>query len=106
MWKRPQAWMGVAREMEKAMGRFHEKWSREDPVWTKEIMSDAEKAQRREVDKAHRSMMARLDFYQVKLTGLENYIFTTLERLKVQREAVSREEVLERTEQEFVMLTM
>ena len=53
-----------------------------------EDMCEAERKQRKELDKLHRSMVARLDFYKVKLTGLENYIHTTLERLKVQREAV------------------
>jgi hypothetical protein len=42
-----------------------------------------------EFDKLHRSMLARFDFYRLKLTGTEHYAHTSLERLKIQREAVS-----------------
>lgn len=42
----------------------------------------------KETERLHESMLSRLDFYKVKLKGLENYIIITLERLKVQREAV------------------
>jgi hypothetical protein len=41
------------------------------------------------VEQLHKSMLSRMDFYKCKLHGLESYIHTTLERLKVQREAVS-----------------
>ncbi|KAF4981629.1 hypothetical protein FZEAL_2598 [Fusarium zealandicum] len=84
MWKRPQAYMALAKEMEKALDNFHKLWL----TSVGEDLCDAERRQRKEVDKLHRSMLARLDFYKVKLTGLENYIHTTLERLKVQREAL------------------
>ncbi|KAF4466845.1 hypothetical protein FALBO_6295 [Fusarium albosuccineum] len=84
MWKRPQAYMALAKEMEKAMENFRYIWmstASEEPT-------EAERKHRKEIDKLHRSMAARLDFYKVKLTGLENYIHITLERLKVQREAL------------------
>ncbi|KAI8671502.1 hypothetical protein NCS57_00625600 [Fusarium keratoplasticum] len=84
MWKRPQAYMALAKEMEKAMENFRYLWN----TTASEDMCEAERKQRKELDKLHRSMVARLDFYKVKLTGLENYIHTTLERLKVQREAL------------------
>ncbi|KAI8677203.1 hypothetical protein LRP88_09769 [Fusarium phalaenopsidis] len=84
MWKRPQAYMALAKEMEKAMENFRYLWN----TSASEDMCEAERKQRKELDKLHRSMVARLDFYKVKLTGLENYIHTTLERLKVQREAL------------------
>ncbi|RSL65617.1 hypothetical protein CEP54_004176 [Fusarium duplospermum] len=84
MWKRPQAYMALAKEMEKAMENFRYLWN----TTATEDMCEAERKQRKELDKLHRSMVARLDFYKVKLTGLENYIHTTLERLKVQREAL------------------
>lgn len=84
MWKRPQAYMALAKEMEKAMENFRYLWN----TTASENMCEAERKQRKELDKLHRSMVARLDFYKVKLTGLENYIHTTLERLKVQREAL------------------
>ncbi|KLU88997.1 hypothetical protein MAPG_07976 [Magnaporthiopsis poae ATCC 64411] len=41
-----------------------------------------------ELDRAHRGMMARLDFYRSKLRGIENYAHTTLERLGIQRAAL------------------
>ena len=85
MWKRPQAYTALCKEMEKAMENFRYKWM----VMRAEEMTDGELTHRKEIDKLHRSLLARLDFYKVKLTGLENYIHTTLERLKVQREAVS-----------------
>lgn len=88
MWKRPQAYLAMAKEMEKAMESFRLKWVAvcgEDEA----AVADAQKSNRKEIDKLHRSMKARIEFYKVKLRGLENYIHTTLERLKVQREAVS-----------------
>lgn len=90
MWKRPKAYLALAKEMDKAMENFQSMWSimqREDNMGA--MLAGPERTNRREVDKLHRSMSARIDFYKVKLTGLESYIFTTLERLKVQREAVS-----------------
>lgn len=86
MWKRPQAYLALAKEMEKAMDKFRVRWLRYKPA--DDAMIDEEKAHRKEIDKLHRSMLARFDFYKVKLKGLEHYIYNTLERLKVQREAV------------------
>ncbi|KAF5130063.1 hypothetical protein E5D57_006398 [Metarhizium anisopliae] len=94
MWKRPQAYWAVAEEMEKAMGRYRDKMAtvREEKLrlvnGETASAGDAERRHFKEVDKLHRSMTARLEFYKVKLKGLENYIHTTLERLKVQREAL------------------
>lgn len=90
MWKRPQAYLALAKEMDKAMENFRSMWlSMQKDEESSGTFLDAEKANRKEIDKLHRSMSARIDFYKAKLMGLENYIFTTLERLKVQREAVS-----------------
>ncbi|OAA34448.1 Mg2+ transporter protein, CorA-like/Zinc transport protein ZntB [Metarhizium rileyi] len=94
MWKRPQAYWALAEEMEKAMERCHEKMAaahvRRLRLLNEETqrVGDAEKQHYKVLRKLHRSMTARLDFYKVKLKGLENYIHTTLERLKVQREAL------------------
>ncbi|KAJ6446544.1 magnesium transport protein CorA, transmembrane region [Purpureocillium lavendulum] len=86
MWKRPQAYWSLIKEMEKAMDRFLRKWN---SMKTKDdFMSAPERMHRKEIDKLHRSMQARLEFYKVKVKGLENYIHTTLKRLKVQREAL------------------
>lgn len=89
MWKRPQAYMALAEEMEKAMDRFREKLVGVEAGGSDDAVVDAERAHHKEVDKLHRSLSARLEFYKTKLKGLENYIHTTLARLKVQREAVS-----------------
>lgn len=85
MWKRPQAYFVLVREMELCMERFKVAWmdARRD------FLSEEEEEHRKTIDRLHRSMLARMEFYKVKLKGLENYIHTTLERLKVQREAVS-----------------
>ncbi|KAG5933432.1 hypothetical protein E4U53_000989 [Claviceps sorghi] len=89
MWKRPQAYWALADEMDKAMQRFNNMTSMATsspagrPSW-----SHAESVHRGEMSKLHRSLAARLEFYKAKLKGLENYIHTTLERLKVQREAL------------------
>lgn len=93
MWKRPQAYLALAEEMEKAMERYREQSAvfhtrKLSMNGVHEVVADAEKQHFKEVDKLHRSMSARLEFYKAKLKGLENYIHTTLERLKVQREAV------------------
>ncbi|KJZ74094.1 hypothetical protein HIM_06543 [Hirsutella minnesotensis 3608] len=86
MWKRPQAYWALVKGMEKAMERFHAKWK--EAGGHNAAMSEQEQAHRKVVDKLHRSMQARLEFYTVKLKGLENYIHTTLARIKVQREAL------------------
>lgn len=79
LWKRPQAYQEIIGGIELAMGRFAEK-SVVDPKYG---------GRGGEVDKVHRSMIARLDFYKAKLKGVENYAHTTLERLTIQRGAVS-----------------
>ncbi|KAF5026074.1 hypothetical protein F66182_1866 [Fusarium sp. NRRL 66182] len=86
MWKRPQAYEALVREMEKGMENFRYMWMTLGPAV--EDLNEAERKHRKVIDKLHRSMVSRLDFYKVKLKGLENYIHTTLERLKVQREAL------------------
>ncbi|ODA80038.1 hypothetical protein RJ55_02996 [Drechmeria coniospora] len=86
MWKRPQAYWALTEEMERAMDKFHVKWRTIDGPDAN--LTPQEEAHWKEMDKLHRSLQARLDFYKVKLKGLENYIHTTLERLKVQREAL------------------
>ncbi|TQV99979.1 Mg2+ transporter protein, CorA-like/Zinc transport protein ZntB [Cordyceps javanica] len=103
LWKRPQAYMALTIEMEKAMSLFKDMYEARRMLAENgkgengEIKryggggavgqaASAREAQRRELDRLHRSMLARMDFYKVKLTGLENYIHTTLQRLKVQRE--------------------
>ncbi len=74
LWKRPQAYLEILRTMERAMLKFKFKLPR-----------DRETAA---VDQLHRSMLSRLEFYRAKLKGIENYAFTTLARLDIQRGAV------------------
>jgi hypothetical protein len=76
LWKRPQAYQEIVGELEKAMVKF---WDR----------LGEERRQDGQLEALHKSMLARLDFYVVKLKGIENYAHTTLERLKIQRDAVS-----------------
>lgn len=75
LWKKPGAYIETVKEVEKAMERFRK---------------GAEDAGRYEgeLEKSHRNMLSRSEFYMAKLKGLENYSWTTLERLRIQREAV------------------
>lgn len=81
LWKRPQAYLAIAKEMDNSLEKFWGKWLLQDEANALD--------QRKALRKLHRTMHSRVDFYKVKLTGMENYIHITLERLKVQREAVS-----------------
>jgi len=79
LWKRPQAYQEIIRGIHGAMDRFWER-ARDDPAYG---------GPGGEVDKLQRNLRARLEFYQAKLKGIENYAHTTLERLTIQRAAVS-----------------
>ena len=79
LWKRPQAYQEIIESMEKAMERF----------WDSAKDDEKYGGLRGEVYKLHRSMNSRLEFYRAKLKGIENYAHTTLERLTIQRAAVS-----------------
>ncbi|KAH8815605.1 hypothetical protein F5884DRAFT_772905 [Xylogone sp. PMI_703] len=74
LWKRPKAYLQILAAIEKSMGRFHEKLP--------------ESRQSEGMRKLHASMLARLDFYRVKLQGLDSYAYTTLQRLDIQRSAL------------------
>lgn len=74
LWKRPLAYMRILDSMQKAMDEF---------------LSTLETDKKKEVSKLHRSMLARMDFYRHKLEGIDSYAHTTLQRLEVQRSAVS-----------------
>ncbi|KAK4043170.1 hypothetical protein C8A01DRAFT_13221 [Parachaetomium inaequale] len=78
LWKRPQAYQEIIKGISQAMERF----------WEKAKDDEAYGGRGGEVDKLHRSMLARLDFYQAKLKGIENYAHITLERLTIQRAAL------------------
>ncbi|KAI1824931.1 hypothetical protein F4861DRAFT_225338 [Xylaria intraflava] len=72
LWKRPQAYQEIVKEMKAAMDTFRNAVTKE----TKKLRTQ------------HNSMVSRLEFYRVKLTGQEHYIYTTLERLNIQRQAL------------------
>ena len=74
LWKRPQAYVEIIHEMDKAMQRFRDRLP---------AGRDAG-----EIDRLHRSMASRLEFYHAKQKGIENYVSTTLARLDLQRSAV------------------
>lgn len=93
LWKRPQAYQEIIKEMEKGLARFKEGLTEaRGPASVKRdengvVVSD--EYGYREVEKCHKSMCSRLEFYRNKLVGIENYAHTTLERLAIQRGAVS-----------------
>jgi hypothetical protein len=74
LWKRPKAYLEILVGIEKAMKRFYDKL----PEHRKDETMRALQA----------SMEARMDFYRVKLQGIESYAYTTLQRLDIQRSAV------------------
>ncbi|KAI6091125.1 hypothetical protein F4821DRAFT_255409 [Hypoxylon rubiginosum] len=73
LWKRPQAYQEIVKEVKEAMTKFRTELSDE----RKEALASLDS-----------SMVSRLEFYRVKLTGMEHYIHTTLERLHIQRQAL------------------
>lgn len=75
LWKRPKAYLEILRGIEVAMKKFYDAL----PHQRKEKSMKALQA----------SMLARLDFYRVKLQGIDSYAHTTLQRLEIQRSAVS-----------------
>ena len=79
LWKRPQAYMEIIDSMESALERF----------WDVAQIDPKYGGRRGVVGRLHRNMLARLEFYHGKLKGIENYAHTTLERLTIQRSAVS-----------------
>ncbi|KAK3302089.1 uncharacterized protein B0T15DRAFT_403587 [Chaetomium strumarium] len=78
LWKRPQAYQEIIKSIYRAMDSF----------WSKAQEIPAYGGPCGEVHKLHRSLLARLDFYQAKLKGIENYAHITLERLTIQRAAL------------------
>ena len=72
--KRPADWLEIIRNMDATMRRFRD---RVPPArWTAEL------------DALHAGLAGRLDFYRIKLHGIEGYAHTTMERLEIQRKAV------------------
>ncbi|KAL3428101.1 hypothetical protein PVAG01_01610 [Phlyctema vagabunda] len=74
LWKRPKAYLQIGESIESAMTRFFE----QVPEHRKDKTLKSLQA----------SMLARMDFYRVKLYGIESYAHTTLQRLDIQRAAL------------------
>jgi hypothetical protein len=75
LWKRPKAYLQILEGFDKIMKQFMERLPEERKV--------------NDMHKLHESMLSRLEFYRSKLQGIESYAFTTLQRLDIQRSAVS-----------------
>ena len=95
LWKRPQAYQDIIKEMEKGMDRFLKKLPAErKALHSGEGEDDGEGGvdlyRFKELNSVHQSMLSRLEFYRNKLKGIEHYVHTTLERLAIQRSAVSQ----------------
>ncbi len=74
LWKRPQAWYKIVSRVELASEAFRSCLSQDKLL---------------ELENLHSSMLSRLDFFKVKLEGIEGYANTTMERLNIQRAVVS-----------------
>jgi len=74
LWKRPKAYIEILMGIETALEKFYE--------------GIPEQRKDETMRKLHASMRARMDFYRVKLQGIESYAYTTLQRLDIQRSAV------------------
>ncbi|ESZ98006.1 hypothetical protein SBOR_1619 [Sclerotinia borealis F-4128] len=74
LWKRPKAYLQILQQLEKAMKMLDERLPEERKDETMRALQA--------------SMLARFDFYRVKLQAIESYAFTTLQRLDIQRSAV------------------
>jgi hypothetical protein len=75
LWKRPTAYLRLLDGFNKIMKEFMDRLPEERNV---PIMR-----------KLHESMLSRLEFYRMRLQGLDSYAYTTLQRLDIQRSAVS-----------------
>jgi hypothetical protein len=75
LWKRPKAYLEILDGIKTAMVDFenHLPDTRRDEM----------------MRKLQASLLARMEFYRVKLQGIESYAYTTLQRLEIQRSAVS-----------------
>jgi hypothetical protein len=104
LWKRPQAYQEIIEGINTAMCRFWDRafcsqWQQQQhqeasgsgsgqPPPPPTVVIASYGGPGGEVDRLHRSMLGRLEFYSAKLKGTENYAHTTLERLTIQRAAL------------------
>ncbi|CAK7236364.1 hypothetical protein SCUCBS95973_009582 [Sporothrix curviconia] len=87
LWKRPQAYVDTLDEIEKAMVKFRNARER---LLRDGLLSahHADPATEVALDKVHRSMSSRYDFFRQKLKGIRHYAHTTVSRLDIQRGAL------------------
>lgn len=80
LWKRPVAYIKILESIREAMEIFIRELPRE----------------RRgpNIEKLHRTMISRLEFYRIKLQGIDSYAATTLQRLEIQRSLVILHSIL------------
>lgn len=74
LWKRPKAYLEILDGIKTAMIDFNQRLP-------ENRRGDA-------MRKLHASLLARMEFYRVKLQGIESYAYTTLQRLEIQRSAL------------------
>jgi len=74
LWKRPKAYIEILAGIEKGLDEFQN------------MLPEPRKDET--MRKLHKSMKARMEFYRVKLQGIDSYAYTTLQRLDIQRAAV------------------
>jgi len=84
--KNPLAWRNALDRLERASHAFWQAFMHHSQQKEREAVTEPE----RELQTLHRCMLSRLDFIAGKLAGIENYAHVSLERLKSQREVVSR----------------
>ncbi|KAH7632153.1 hypothetical protein B0T09DRAFT_382231 [Sordaria sp. MPI-SDFR-AT-0083] len=76
LWKRPQAYQEIVRSFGITLEQF---WS---------LAKERREIYGKDAEKLHNSFASRLDFFNAKLKGIENYAHITLERLSIQRAAL------------------
>ncbi len=81
LWKRPIAYLQILDGFAEIMEKFI-------------VQLPEERKNQPELRKLHASMLSRLEFYRKKLQGLDSYAYTTLQRLDIQRAAVSVLQIL------------
>lgn len=75
LWKRPRAYLENLAEIAASLSKFLER-----------LPEQRKDEQMRQLSA---SMEARMEFYRIKLQGIDSYAYTTLKRLDIQRSAVS-----------------
>ncbi|KLU89466.1 hypothetical protein MAPG_08437 [Magnaporthiopsis poae ATCC 64411] len=82
LWMRPQAYLEIIHTFNDGLAAFRNLHFALIPI-------ERGGGPYGELDRLHRNMLGRLDFYRAKLRGINNYASTTLERLQLQRASLS-----------------